>query len=440
MTSYIYHLCCPDTGEVRYIGKANEPHVRFRKHLDAAKNPQNYAQRWMAKLMREGKKPVLTIAREISECENWQEVERAAIAKGFDDGWKLTNTSAGGEGALLICPIASAKRKASVKEAWLNPQLREAQSRRQKRIQNAPENIEANRQRMLAIWKDPVYAKFNSDTVKAYYSTPEARKQQSDRTLAANKIPGVLERRAAGTKAAWADPERKEIWVAALTAAQNTPEAKARQADQMKARHKDPAYREKMKAVMADPEMHKRRGLAISAAKQKKKAERLAAQPVLTDSERAAIAAEKDELKKANYRNAWTPERRANNASRVDNMRQGLTPEVLAQRAETLRATHAKRKAERDAVAVKKATALREQQEKGVQEWIGENCLIGDSFLQLRHELFASYTAAQTEPMKQTQFYLYLEQLGFVMKKSSSRFYLGLKLAAATPSPYTESS
>lgn len=288
MPIYIYHLCCPDTDEIRYIGKSNNPEHRFSRHLQASKSPENYAQRWIATLLRAGKKPVLRVAREVSPDENWQEVERAAIAEGFSRGLRLTNTSAGGEGVLLRDPEDEKRRIQAVKEAWERPEVREAQSKRQKAIRNTPESIEANRARMLEKWKDPEYAALNARRVSEAYSTPEARKAQSERTLKANKNPEVAAARAAGIKAAWAEPGKKEEWVANLTASQNTPEAFAVKSAQMKALHQDPEFVARRKARMADPEMIKRRGLAISAAKQKKKAERLALQE---DQKAAKLAA-----------------------------------------------------------------------------------------------------------------------------------------------------
>lgn len=277
MTSYIYALCCPDTQEIRYIGKANDPQIRLRKHLQAARNPENYAQRWMAKLMRSGKKPALIYLRRVLSHENWQEIERAEIAKGFAEGLRLTNTSAGGEGVLVVCPEVEKRRKDNCRATWQTEEVRSEQSKRQKVIQNRPEVLAANRERMLEKWRDPEYAALNSRRVSEAYSTPEARKAQSERTLKSNENPEVVAARVAGIKAAWSDPVRKAGWVESLTAAQNKPEAKARKSAQMKAFHQDPEFVARRKARMADPEMIKRRGLAISAAKQKKKAERLAA-------------------------------------------------------------------------------------------------------------------------------------------------------------------
>jgi hypothetical protein len=419
---YIYHLCCPDSGEVRYIGKANDPSVRYRKHLDSAKNPQNYAQRWIAKLARQGKKPILVVAREILEHENWQEVEREAISEGFAKGLRLTNTSAGGEGVLLRDPADEQRRIAAVREAWKCPQVRAAQSARQKVAQNTPEARAANRERMKERWKDPEYAELNARLVKAHYSTPEARKAQSERTLEANKNPTVVEARAKGIKAAWEDPQRKQKWVAALTVAQNTPEAKARAGSQMRQLHKDPAFKEKMRKVMADPDMIRRRNAAISETKQKKRAERLALLPPPPTAE------EKAALRKARQQAAWDENRRKALSKTAGRLKAGLTPEVIARRAETLRQTHAKRKAEREEA---KAAAQAKQLEESLRiarEWLDQCCTTGGSFRHIRHELYASYCSQDGTPMRDSEFYAWLVTKGFPAKKSSNRFHLGLKL------------
>lgn len=57
-----------------------------------------------------------------------------------------------------------------------------------------------------------------------------------------------------------------------MVLAQNTPDVQKRRSDNMKARHQDPAFKAKVKAIMSDPEMIKRRNASISAAKQRKKA------------------------------------------------------------------------------------------------------------------------------------------------------------------------
>jgi hypothetical protein len=217
-----------------------------------------------------------------------------------------------------------------------------------------------------------------------------------------------------------------------LKAAQNTPEALARSAAVMNALHQDPEFIARRQIRLADPEMIQRRNASISAAHQIRSAAIKAAKPIISEDEKGAIKA-------ANYQKQWTLERRAAQAE-TNNMRQGVTREVELRRAETLRATHTKRKAEKAPAAAGRALAMLISQQEQFVAWLEQNCELGEGFLQLRHELFSDYANFTTEPMKQTEFYLHLESLGFILKKSSSRFYIGLKLAATTSAPYTESS
>lgn len=430
MPSFIYGLCCPDTQEIRYIGKANDPELRLRKHLQAAGlRPENYAQRWMAKLLRAGKKPALIYLRRIADHENWQEIERYEIAKGFSEGLRLTNTSAGGEGVLIVRPEVEKRRKDNVAKTWKDPAVRAAQSARQKVIQNRPEILSAKRECMSERWKDPEYAKENSRVLKAYYSTPEARKAQSERTIKANLIPGVLAARAAGTKLAWSDPERRQKWVASLIAAQNRPEARARKSVEMKERHKDPAFKKKMAKVMADPEMIARRNRAISEAKQRKRAERLANDPELAKqeevlrakkAERQATAARKREqaLMDKAIRKAKAEQRRAERES----------PGAAERKAEMRRVKYAEQALER-LKASRPARAAAEAKSKAiVEKWVKTHCSEGPLLRHLRHELYASYKTLDETPVKDSVFYGWLVDLGFPAKKSSSRFHLGLCL------------
>lgn len=278
MTIYIYALLCPKSGDIRYIGKSIDPRRRLAKHLQDAKTPKNYNQRWIASLVREGLEPGLLVLKELSEGEDWQQVERAAIAAGFANGLKLTNTSAGGEGVLFVNPEMEAKRIARVKEAWQRQDLKDAASRRaveRCRTEGARADMSA---RSKSIWSEQAYADLVSRRISEHYSTPEARIAQAERSKAAHRDPVVKEKRCASLKKAWLDQESKAARVLAMKAAQNTPKAKAQKSQEMKIRHQDPVFKAKVMAAMSDPEMIKRRGAAISAAKQRKKALQLLGQ------------------------------------------------------------------------------------------------------------------------------------------------------------------
>jgi len=93
--SYIYGLKDPRDGLFYYVGKSNDPDARLKQHLEKRQNKSKIA--WIEDLESDGMLPELVIL-EIVERSKWKEQERYWIAKGREDGWPLTNMSAGGDG------------------------------------------------------------------------------------------------------------------------------------------------------------------------------------------------------------------------------------------------------------------------------------------------------------------------------------------------------
>lgn len=97
-TTFIYALCCPCSGEIRYIGKANRPKERLKAHLWSGKRAQSSHKRnWIDKLKSKDLRPVLLVLEEVI-ITNWNEKEKYYIKYYKDLGCKLTNTCIGGEG------------------------------------------------------------------------------------------------------------------------------------------------------------------------------------------------------------------------------------------------------------------------------------------------------------------------------------------------------
>jgi hypothetical protein len=96
MKTFIYTLCDPDTMEVRYVGKSNNPQKRFYDHI-AGVNKISHKSSWIKSLLKENKKPILNIVDEVP-IENWQMYEISWINKYKKDGCRLTNHSNGGNG------------------------------------------------------------------------------------------------------------------------------------------------------------------------------------------------------------------------------------------------------------------------------------------------------------------------------------------------------
>lgn len=97
MTTFIYALCEPGTRTVRYIGKANRPEERFRKHLQGSIKNKSHLGAWLRKLKNAEKEPTLVILKEVP-IEEWANEETRYIQSAKILGFKLVNSTAGGEG------------------------------------------------------------------------------------------------------------------------------------------------------------------------------------------------------------------------------------------------------------------------------------------------------------------------------------------------------
>lgn len=98
-TVFIYALKEPDTGEIRYIGKANDPVERCDQHIwDAIRSTKkSHKNHWIRFLLGRGLKPDLEILDEVP-AEYWQQWEVAYIEFYREQGLNLVNTTLGGEG------------------------------------------------------------------------------------------------------------------------------------------------------------------------------------------------------------------------------------------------------------------------------------------------------------------------------------------------------
>lgn len=93
---YIYTLSDPDSGEVRYVGKANNVSKRLATHIRDSRRSNRPVCNWVAKLVNGGKVPVITT---IATCssESWQEEERRQISLYRSNHSNLLNLADGGD-------------------------------------------------------------------------------------------------------------------------------------------------------------------------------------------------------------------------------------------------------------------------------------------------------------------------------------------------------
>ena len=75
----LYGLFDPDSHELRYVGKATNSSERFKRHLCEANSENRPVNRWVRKLLKHGKVPILGILEVVPE-RDWKEAEIRLIA------------------------------------------------------------------------------------------------------------------------------------------------------------------------------------------------------------------------------------------------------------------------------------------------------------------------------------------------------------------------
>jgi len=101
-TVFIYALKEPDTGEIRYIGKAKNPQKRLSAHLSRAVSDRRVSHKnsWVMSLLNRRLRPILEIIDEVSE-EDWGPIEAAYIQFYREEGFDLVNGTFGGDGIAM---------------------------------------------------------------------------------------------------------------------------------------------------------------------------------------------------------------------------------------------------------------------------------------------------------------------------------------------------
>ena len=98
--TYIYSLSCPLDGQIKYIGKANDPKSRFRKHKslgDTNTGDNSLKNEWIKSLLDQGLFPILDILEEVDITE-WRIKEKFHVRYFKEKGLELFNICGGGNG------------------------------------------------------------------------------------------------------------------------------------------------------------------------------------------------------------------------------------------------------------------------------------------------------------------------------------------------------
>ena len=111
----IYALCCHETGEIRYIVKADDPEKRLKSHVRDARRRHSPVCNWIKK---HGEPAMIILA---SGCSNWHSAEREAIELGRQLGLRLLNLADGGNQPKMASQkvLVSNARRATAKRPKL---------------------------------------------------------------------------------------------------------------------------------------------------------------------------------------------------------------------------------------------------------------------------------------------------------------------------------
>jgi len=117
-TTFIYALKEPETGEIRYVGKSNDPKKRLEDHMSCQGNHHRAC--WVKNLKHRGLRPILEVIDEIP-LEYWRQLEVAYISFYREQGCDLVNGTLGGDG--LQDPTPEVRKKMSESKAGKNHPL-----------------------------------------------------------------------------------------------------------------------------------------------------------------------------------------------------------------------------------------------------------------------------------------------------------------------------
>lgn len=244
---YIYGLKCPLENSIRYIGKSIDPRKRLAGHISSALRGQynHRTSRWIRKLLRLSLEPELVILHTVVDGERWQEIEREFIASAVSRGWRLTNSTAGGEGLDFLDPVADA--------AW-----RKKLSDKHKTIWNTDERRAEASQRSLKSWADPEVTERRLRSSKLAFANPDIKARNLEVLAQIRADPVSQKRKSNSLKANWADPQAGQKRRVALA----SDECRTKMSGAAQNRWIDPVKSQKILAIFAAPESRAKRSSA----------------------------------------------------------------------------------------------------------------------------------------------------------------------------------
>ena len=166
----IYVLVDPRDGEVRYVGgTAKTLEERLQEHVCIRSKDRTHRANWIKALARLGYRPIIRLVQYVGV--DWPDAERYWIKFCKDAGCRLTNGTAGGDGALDPSPETRARISAAVRNR--SPEVRAKIAAANRGRKNSAETIA--KMRTAASNRSPEYrAKIGNANRRR---TPEVREK-----------------------------------------------------------------------------------------------------------------------------------------------------------------------------------------------------------------------------------------------------------------------
>jgi predicted GIY-YIG superfamily endonuclease len=110
--AFVYYLLHPTTSEIRYVGITKDVIDRFASHLSEA--GKSYKCHWIMSLLKQGLAPRFQLVCVVQTYDEAKRIEIALISLWRRRGARLTNSTAGGDGALGMRHDLPARQKMSL--------------------------------------------------------------------------------------------------------------------------------------------------------------------------------------------------------------------------------------------------------------------------------------------------------------------------------------
>ena len=165
--TFIYSLSDPNTNEIRYVGKSDNPNLRLIEHIRKCKYSNTHKNTWIRLLLNKNLKPIFEILDtvNINDCGFW---ENYWIDATKTWGFELTNIAKGGVGGNLGLVVNKKISQALTNRTYSNETIEKM------RIGAKNRQISEEGRKSLSIHRtgkgNPMYGKIRPESSKKYRS------------------------------------------------------------------------------------------------------------------------------------------------------------------------------------------------------------------------------------------------------------------------------